>query len=95
MKRERELHGNSLSLHVWTPDFGDTSPKHSVVFQYSTHSRTPPYESIRKYTIFLRPPNLLSKNAKIPCLSGFQKIGTLRNVKTAEVKKKTKENKKK
>ena len=47
----------------------------------------PPYESIRKYTIFLRHPNRHFPNTKMPCLSGFQKIGILRNVKTAEVRK--------
>ena len=47
----------------------------------------PPYESIRKYTIFLRHPTRHFPNTKMPCLSGFQKIGILRNVKTAEVRK--------
>ena len=46
----------------------------------------PPYESIRKYAIFLRHPNRHFPSTKMPCLSGFQKIGILRNVKTAEVR---------
>ncbi len=46
----------------------------------------PPYESIRKYSIFLRHPNRHLPNIKMPCLSGFQKIGILRIVKTAEVR---------
>ena len=45
----------------------------------------PPYGSTFKYAIFLRHPNHLSQNRKTPCLSGFQKISTSRNVKTAEV----------
>ena len=46
----------------------------------------PPYGSTFKYAIFLRHPNHLSQNHKTPCLSVFQKVGTSRNVKTAEVR---------
>ena len=46
----------------------------------------PPYGSTSKYAIFLRHPNHPSQNHKMPCLSGFQKIGISRNVKTAEVR---------
>jgi len=68
------------------PDFGDTSPKQLFAAQISYHSCTPLREHVQIRN-FLSHPNHPSQKRKTPCLSEFQKVGTSRNVKTAEVRK--------
>ena len=61
--------------------------QNSFLLLKSFFTPVPPYGSTFKYAIFLRHPNHLSQNHKMPCLSAFQEVGISRNVKTAEVRK--------
>jgi len=45
-----------------TPDFGDTSPKQSFVFQFSSHSRTPLREHSQIHDFSASPKSTLPKH---------------------------------
>ena len=47
---------------VYTPDFGDTSPKQSFVFQFSSHSRTPLREHSQIHDFSASPKSTLPKH---------------------------------